>query len=261
MNVHQGAVRQRVFSYGTMADRMAATGLALGLLAGAAAAFSGFGTRWGLWNFMTGLTLLRAAAIGGGIAAVLSLVGGVIARPERRRSIFSASAAGILIGLIVAGVPLFWAYRAGRLPMIHDITTDSENPPQFKAVMALRQGAANPATYGGPEIAAQQASAYPDIRPFTLPESPQTAFNKALLTAMSMGWQIVDSSIQEGRIEAVATTFWFGFKDDIVIRVAPVPDGSRVDVRSTSRVGRSDVGTNAARVRTFLARMNAPGGQ
>ena len=260
MNVQQG-VRQPVLSYGTMAERMAATGLALALLAGAAAALSGFGTRWGWWNFMSGLTLLRAAAIGGGIAAVLSLLGGIIARPERRRSIFSATAAGILIGLVVAGVPLSWAYRAGKLPMIHDITTDLDNPPQFKAVLALRQDAANPATYGGPEIAVQQASAYPDIQPLTLPESPQMTFNKALLTAMHMGWRIVDSSIQEGRIEAVATTFWFGLKDDIVIRVAPVPDGSRVDVRSTSRVGRSDVGTNAARVRAFLARLNAPGGQ
>ncbi len=68
-----------------------------------------------------------------------------------------------------------------------------------------------------------------------------------------MGWKIVDENQAEGRIEATATTRWFGFKDDVVIRIAPSGgNGSRVDVRSVSRVGRSDVGTNARRIRAFL---------
>lgn len=78
-------------------------------------------------------------------------------------------------------------------------------------------------------------------------------FSAALATAREMGWTVVDSAADDGRIEAVATTFWFGFNDDVVIRVTESGSGTRVDMRSVSRVGVSDVGTNAARIRAFLA--------
>jgi len=74
-----------------------------------------------------------------------------------------------------------------------------------------------------------------------------------------MGGELVASDPVAGRIEATDTTFWFGFKDDIVVRVAPAPGGSRVDVRSTSRVGLSDVGTNAARIRKYLRALQSTG--
>jgi len=259
MNAQQEILRQPVLSHGTMADRITEAGCGLAILAGIAAAFSGLGTKWGWWYFMSGFSLLKVAAISGGIGAVLSLVGGVMAKHEHRGSIFFIAAAGILVGLLTFGIPMSWAYRAGKMPMIHDITTDMTNPPQFKAIMQFRNSAENPSTYGGQKTAAQQASAYPDIRPLMLPMTRQTAFDRAFLTAKNMGWRIVDSSRREGRIEAIATTFWFGFKDDIIVRVTPVVDGSKVDVRSTSRVGLSDIGTNAKRIRTFLKKMNEPG--
>jgi uncharacterized protein (DUF1499 family) len=260
MNAQQETIRQPVLFHGTTADRIAEVGFGLAVLSGLAAAISGPGTRLGFWYFMTGFSLLRVAAIGGGIAAILSVIGGVMARHEHKSSIFYAAAAGILIGLIAFGIPTSWAYKAGKMPLIHDITTDMENPPQFKAIMPLRQDAQNPATYGGQEIAVKQASAYPDIRPLILPVSKQAAFDTALLTAKNMGWQIVDSNRQEGRIEAIATTLWFGFKDDIVVRVSDAENGSsRVDIRSTSRVGLSDIGTNAARVRTYLRKLGGAG--
>jgi uncharacterized protein (DUF1499 family) len=259
MSTQQETLQQPVISHGTIGNRLAEVGFGLAVLAGITAALSGFGTKWGWWYFMAGFSLLKVSAISGGIAAVLSLIGGVTARHEHRSSVFFLSAAGILIGLIVAGIPMSRVYQAGKLPMIHDITTDMVDPPQFKAVMPLRAGAQNPATYEGPKTAAQQSSAYPDIRPLMLSVPQHTAFDRALLTAKNSGWQIVDSNEREGRIEAVATTFWFGFKDDIVIRVTPVVGGSRVDMRSTSRVGLSDIGTNAERVRTFLTKMNGPG--
>ena len=68
-----------------------------------------------------------------------------------------------------------------------------------------------------------------------------------------MGWHIVAAKSEEGRIEATATTLWFGFKDDVVIRIMPTAAGSRLDIRSKSRVGLSDVGVNAARIREFVA--------
>src|SRR6058998_1595895 len=136
--------------------------------------------------------------------------------------------------------------RSGSARRINDITTDTEKPPQFK----------KPLPYGGPQVAEQQRKAYPDIQPAVLAAGPEAAFARALAAAQAMGWDIVDAQPKEGRIEATATTFWFGFKDDVVVRITPLPAGSRIDVRSKSRVGRGDTGTNAQRVRAYLKRLN-----
>jgi uncharacterized protein (DUF1499 family) len=137
--------------------------------------------------------------------------------------------------------------------MIHDITTDTENPPVFVSILALRKDAPNSAIYGGPEVATRQHVAYPDIRPLVSDLPPARAFERSRSVAQQMGWNIVDEDPAEGRIEAIATTRWFGFKDDIVLRIAPAAGtGSRIDIRSVSRVGKSDVGTNARRIRAFL---------
>lgn len=239
----------------TYADRIVEFGLVLSLVAITLEALSGIGSRMGVWYFRTGFTMLKVAAFGGGIATVLALAGGVLARHEHRPVVFSLAAAGIVIGLLAAGIPWAWEQRAMQVPRIHDITTDTLNPPSFRAVLPLREGAQNPAVYGGPEIAAEQLRAYPDIRPLLLPSSHAESFEKALAAAKSMDWKIVESNAAEGRIEAVDTTFWFGFQDDIVVRVTQAPEGSRVDVRSLSRVGLSDVGTNAGRIRAYLGKL------
>jgi uncharacterized protein (DUF1499 family) len=145
------------------------------------------------------------------------------------------------------------------VPPIHDITTDTDRPPAFVAIVPLRADAANPIDYAGTEVGAKQRQGYPDIAPATLAVPPNQAFDRALAAARSMGWELVASDPASGRIEATDTTFWFGFKDDIVIRVAPAPGGSRVDIRSLSRVGVSDVGTNAARIRKYLGALKSTG--
>ncbi len=149
--------------------------------------------------------------------------------------------------------------KAQELPRIHDITTDTEDPPRFTAVLLLRKNAHNSPEYGGPRIAEQQHAAYPDIRPLLVTMPKAQAFDHALAIARSLGWLIVDANPGEGRIEATDTTFWFGFKDDVVVRVTAAPGGSRVDVRSESRVGLSDIGTNAARIRSFLSKREHAG--
>jgi uncharacterized protein (DUF1499 family) len=78
---------------------------------------------------------------------------------------------------------------------------------------------------------------------------------RALDAARSLGWEVVASDAATGRIEATATSRWFGFKDDVVVRIRPEGAGSRVDVRSMSRVGVGDLGANAERVREFLAKL------
>lgn len=119
----------------------------------------------------------------------------------------------------------------------------------------MRRDALNPSDYGGREIAAQQRAGYPDIGPLALTVSPDKVFQRAVSAAVNMGWQIIDANQAEGRIEATDTTYWFGFKDDIVVRIISEGAGSRIDIRSVSRVGISDVGTNARRIQKFLKKV------
>jgi uncharacterized protein (DUF1499 family) len=144
-------------------------------------------------------------------------------------------------------------FRLGPLkPPIHDITTDTEDPPQYVAVLPLRANAPNKTVYGGDKVAALQRKAYPDLQPVTLNVPPREAFDRALATVREMGWDLVAGDAAAGRIEATDTTFWMGFKDDVVIRVRATDGGSQIDVRSLSRVGGGDVGTNAKRIRAYL---------
>ena len=182
----------------------------------------------------------------------VSLIGCVLARPGGPRRGLKWALLGITVGLMSAGVPWSQLRMAQSVPQIHDITTDTANPPQFAAVLRLREVAPNPSTYGGPVVAAQQKEAYPDLAPEILDAPPDAVFEHALSAARTLGWSIVAAVPGEGRLEATDTTFWFGFKDDVVVRIAAEGTGSRVDVRSVSRVGRSDVGANAKRIRAFL---------
>jgi uncharacterized protein (DUF1499 family) len=234
----------------------ATAGLTLALAAALALLLAGPGHRFGWWSLGTGFGMLRWAAYGGIAAAVISAVGLVIAPLRAQRRGMFRALAGLIIGLVVVGVPLSYLHTARSVPPIHDITTDPQNPPAFEAIVPLRADAPNPVAYGGPAVATQQRDAYPDIAPADYPVAPQTAFETALVAAGDMGWTIVATDEAAGRIEAIDRTFWFGFTDDVVIRVRPTDAGSRVDVRSTSRVGVGDFGTNAARVRDYLEKLD-----
>ncbi len=230
---------------------VAAAGLAVGVTL--LAALSGLGSRWGLWHFRTGFTLLRWSVYLGIFTILLSLVAVARTRPGSHRRGLPLALFALLVAGVVAAVPYSWQRQARGVPPIHDISTDTDNPPLFAEVLPLRADAANPAEYGGPEIAAQQNEAYPDIRPVVLNLPQDRAFQRALDAARSMGWEIVGSDPAAGRIEATDQTRWFGFKDDVVIRLTPSGERSILDVRSVSRVGRSDVGTNAKRIREYIA--------
>lgn len=224
----------------------------LALLSGIAALLSAAGTRWNLWDFALGFKVLRWSAYAGIAAACISLAGCIATIRHPLKSGFIWAILGLFISGFVVAVPWYWWQKAKSLPPIHDITTDPKNPPQFVAILSLRKNAPNASEYGGPGIAAQQLRAYPDIAPLFLTLSPEAAFDIALTVSRKMRWKIVNQKKDEGLLEAVDTTFWFGFKDDIVIRIEKADSGSRIDVRSVSRVGRSDLGTNASRIRRFL---------
>jgi len=227
--------------------------LGVAILAALMLFMSGSGTRFGLWPFPTGFLLLKWAAYFGLAAAAVALVGLLAPKLRAGRGIWFAAA--LTLGLAVAAVPAYWMQAAGKVPPIHDLSTDLDNPPAFAAVLAQRGDASNPPEHGGPAVAEAQRRAYPDIRPLVLSLPPAQAFACALRAARAMGWEIVAQDAAAGRIEATATTLWFGFRDDVVVRVAPTDGGSRIDVRSASRVGVSDVGANAKRIRAYLAKL------
>lgn len=239
-------------------DWVALLGLTIAILSISAAISSGFGHRLGAWHFTTGFLILRWAAFGALAAIALSSWGAFRARPQRKRRGFWHALLGLTLSLAVVSIPIYWLLMARSVPPIHDITTDTENPPAFSALLPVRAEAPNPSHYGGSSIAAQQQKAYPDIKPLRLPLNPKTTLDEALTIARSLGWNIIAVESRETekggiRLEATDTTLWFGFSDDVVVRITPLDNGSRVDVRSVSRVGRSDVGTNARRIRAFLA--------
>ncbi|CAG0996122.1 hypothetical protein BURK1_02547 [Burkholderiales bacterium] len=229
---------------------------ALPLLAVAAAlavAASGFGARLGVWDWRVGFAVLRWATYAAlGIAAV-ALVALLV--PTLRSAHRNALAIALVVALAAAALPLSLLQVARSVPPINDITTDTANPPAFVAIVPLRSNAPVPAAYPGESTATAQRAGYPDIAPAVIAKEPRAAFVAALAVAREAGWTIVSADATAGRIEATATTPWFGFEDDVVIRVTPAGSGSRVDVRSVSRVGKGDLGANARRVREFVAKV------
>lgn len=217
--------------------------------------FAGPGARLGLWPSLTGLALLEWAAYTGIAAGVGALVLIVLMVMPRWRSRPWVPLAALAIAIVAVAPPMMLLQKAKGVAPIHDITTDPFDPPVFQALMPERLKAPNGAAYGGMAIAKQQQKAYPDIRTLILKAPPAETVQRAIDAARACGWEIVSSDAPSGRIEATATTPWFGFKDDIVVRVRPEGSGSRVDARSVSRVGESDLGANAARLREFLKRL------
>ncbi|HUI18521.1 MAG TPA: DUF1499 domain-containing protein [Alphaproteobacteria bacterium] len=236
---------------------MARAALLLSAAALLGAVASGLGSRLGLWPFRSGFAILTYAAYGGAAGAVLSLAALVWPRGARSFAITVSALVALCLGFASFAYPVYYRHIGQSVPRIHDITTDVENPPVFVAVVPLRAAAENPVTYGGAEVVKAQHDGYPEIVPLHLAAPPAEVFKAALATATDAGWDVVAAVPAEGRIEATATTFWYGFKDDVVIRIAAEGQGTKVDMRSESRVGRSDFGVNARRVATYLAALKA----
>ncbi len=227
-------------------------------LAGAALLLiSGPGVRLELWEFPTGFRMMRwATFLGlGGLALVLI----VVLVPGLRRSAIGWWVPALLLAAVSVYLPWQALESARQVPPIHDITTDTVDPPAFVALREVRARYPNPSDYPGEEVARQQREAYPDLDTLRLAEPAERGFERALDAAREMGWEIAAVDPEDGRIEATATTFWYGFRDDVVIRVRADNAESLVDVRSVSRVGRSDAGANAQRIRSYLERLEDQG--
>src|SRR3978361_785441 len=166
------------------------------------------------------------------------------------------------LDIAILAYPAYLALQYRKLPAIHDITTDPIDPPRFDALARLRTGdGANTAVYAGLYSAEQQRAAYPDIEPVDLDVPVQRAYDVTLELVNKRKWRVVDARApqpprREGRIEAVARTPIMGFREDVAIRVTPDGDGSRVDIRSSSRYFESDLGSNASRVTKLIDDIN-----
>ena len=226
--------------------------LALALASGLVLLIAGPGYRVGVFPLRTAFTLLRWAAFGGLGAAVLAAI--ALWRAHGRDAL---AIVALLVAVTVFAVPFRFQRLAAAAPPIHDITTDTANPPIFQAMVSRRADAPNSLEYS-PDTARQQRDAYPDIKPLILEIPAAQAFERALFAVREAGWEIVDANAEAGRIEATDTTTFFGFKDDVIVRLTPLEARTVVDVRSVSRVGRGDAGTNARRVREFLQRLTRP---
>ena len=217
--------------------------LGLAVLAVLLLALSGPGTRIGMWPFRVGLGMFGGALLVGLAAAGAAIV--ALALPRLRARSAPVLAAALIVGAASAAVPLDYIRRVKTLPYINDITTDTERLPQFSPPKAYES-----------HFAELQQIGYPDLRPLELALPPQQAFARAAEIARRQGWEITALDERARTIEATVTTRWFGFKDDVVIRITPAGAGSRVDMRSKSRAGRSDAGANAHRIREFLVQMD-----
>ncbi|MEM7282005.1 MAG: DUF1499 domain-containing protein [Pseudomonadota bacterium] len=222
------------------------------------ALFGGLGSRFGWWDFSLGFTILRYSVYAAGAAAALAVLSGIftmVGGQGLRLRHFVVLA----IAAIVFGVPYQARNEFRKVPTIADATTDFDNAPVFVDLVAVReQTAKNPLEFRGGETIERQKASFPELKTLHTSMSPEQVIAAAQAIAETQGWEVVAAKKDEGRLEATATTFWFGFKDDIVVRAVAAEDGQTiVDARSASRVGFLDGGANAKRVEILMNGLDA----
>lgn len=215
-----------------------------------------FGYKYGVTDLAPSLISVLVALVGAGLVFIAGIIMVIVASrknlPKERKMIVAA----MLISVIPMIFVLPQMLKARSVPPIHDISTDTTNPPDFYAIVELRKSAPNDLVYaheGSAEtLASLQTKAYPNVKSAETALSVEAAVNRATNLLKAQGLEIVNSDSDTGIVEATATTFWFGFKDDVVVRARESNGKTIVDVRSVSRVGQSDIGANAARIERFL---------
>jgi len=228
----------------------ALSGFVLGAGGIATLVASAIGYRLGWWPVVEALEISEWASYAAMLGLVLSLAGSILSRPSARRRGFVLGLLGLAVSLPVTVMAVQWEYATRAYPAINDVSTDMEDPPVFWDMP-------NPTDYPGGTTAEQQRAAYPDLAPLELAASPQQAYALAQEIAKDESWELLADEPDDGRIEAVDTSFLYGFKDEVIIRITPSDSGATVDVRSRSRIGRIDRGVNAKRIRAVLAAMKA----
>jgi uncharacterized protein (DUF1499 family) len=234
----------------------------LAVFAAVAAVVSIIIVRFGFLEMRPALATFFGALACAGLSILVGL-GAFVAIWQNGSRGMSLILLAILIDVAILAYPAYLGLQYRKLPPIHDITTDPIDPPRFDALARLRAGdGANPAVYAGLYSAELQRAAYPDIEPVDLDVPVQRAYEITLALVTKRKWLIIDERAPQlprriGRIEAVARTPIMGFREDVSIRVLPDGEGSRVDIRSSSRYFESDLGSNASRVTKLIDDINS----
>lgn len=190
-----------------------------------------------------------------GIAALILLVLQILFK--RKTVTLGSTIMALLLSTIAIAIPLSMLNKGRSVPPIHDISTDLVNPPEFVAIAPLRADAPNPVEYAGVEVATQQRAAYPELQTLHYPQSKSKLVEATKQAINNLGWQLVNIDADQGIIEATDRTMWFGFKDDVIVRITDNGSKRLVDIRSKSRVGGSDLGKNAERIHGFIEELDS----
>ena len=190
-----------------------------------------------------------------GIAALILLVLQIIFK--RKTVTLSSTIMALLLSTIAIAIPLSMLNKGKSVPPIHDISTDLVNPPEFVAIAPLRADAPNPVEYAGVEVATQQRAAYPELQTLNYTQSKSELVEATKQVIDHLGWQLVNIDADQGIVEATDRTMWFGFKDDVIVRITDKGSERLVDIRSKSRVGGSDLGKNAERIHDFTEELDS----
>ena len=240
-----------------LAARLALVALAL---ATAIAAAAMIGVRAGMTDFSTGQEIMAGSVAFGGIALVLAVIWTVHALRHNRGEAKRAGMTALIGSLILLYIPLHTVYEGWTAPAIHDVTTDPDDPPAYvalagKAPDASRFDAGEKIHYRGEynTVSYMLHTYYTELtKPLALIMPPAKMFWRCFNAAKKMGWRIVDYSEKDGRIEATATSFWFGQVSDIVIRVRPAGTlGARFDMRARSRSNERDFGRSLELMKAY----------
>ena len=233
-----------------ISGRLAVWGLRLAVIAPLMMLVAGGFYRLRFVDVQIALLALAVAVLISVVAALLGLVGAVLSARDGSGNTKRAVAA-LVVALVALVVPLNTVRQGAGVPMIHDITTDLEDPPIFVEVPRKRMSSDNSLDIDTEVLAAQKAY-YTDIGPTMLTMAKSEAFVVVREAVEASGWKVHAQKANLGYIEATASTPFFGFRDDVIIRVTEQAGTVRVDMRSASRVGLSDLGVNAGRIRDFM---------
>ncbi|MDX1787619.1 MAG: DUF1499 domain-containing protein [Psychrobacter sp.] len=209
--------------------------------------------KYGIVDLGTAFTGFKFGVFSG-IAALILLVLQILFK--RKTVTFGSTIMALLLSTIAIAIPLSMLNKGKSVPPIHDISTDLVNPPEFVVIAPLRADAPNPVEYAGVEAATQQRAAYPELQTLHYPQSKSELVEATKQVIDHLGWQLVNIDANQGIIEATDRTMWFGFKDDVIVRITDNGSERLVDIRSKSRVGGSDLGKNAERIHDFIEELD-----
>ncbi|WMS91707.1 DUF1499 domain-containing protein [Pseudoalteromonas sp. HL-AS1] len=210
--------------------------------------------KFGIVELGTAFAGFKFGVYAGGAALVLLIIQALF---MRKTLTLSSGVIALVFSVVAIAMPLNMMNKAKSVPAIHDISTDLVNPPKFVAIAPLRAEAPNPVEYAGEETAVQQRKAYPELATLSFAQSKADLMAASEQAVKNLGFAVVSANTATGIVEATDTTTWFGFKDDVVIRIKDEGSQRFVDIRSKSRVGRSDLGKNAERIHSIINELNS----